>query len=205
MKLSSRDQMIAAGVGIAIVAVAFVFLLIMPQFTQLRGMDAQMAKADSDMQAAKSLLASREEAKAAAAETQAKLTRLDNEIPDAPELAALIIDLQDTANDAGVQWDKLAPGKPGDTGTGFQRISVTFSIEGQWDDIVDYVRRLRELERAVRVLQLDILPLAPTASAASTSTVGAGPEKLQANVSVEVYSLPRNTSTAPGAPGAPAQ
>jgi Tfp pilus assembly protein PilO len=194
MKLSQRDTMIVAGVAILLVAVAFVILAIVPQFRQLGKQDKDMAQADADIASARQLLAARQEAKAQAAQTQAMLTRLENQIPDAPELAALIIDLQDTANDAGVAWDLLQPAKPVVTSGNVQRIELAFSITGRWDDIIDYLRRLNELERAVRILNVD---LSPSTAAASTTTSGtaASAMQLSAHLTIDVYSLARQSTT----------
>ncbi|HEY3317231.1 MAG TPA: type 4a pilus biogenesis protein PilO [Coriobacteriia bacterium] len=201
MKLSSRDQMIVAGVLIAIVAVLFFVFLIMPRFSDLGRLDTEMAKAQADTAQAQQLLATRQAAKAQAAETQARLTRLDNQMPDAPELASLIIDLQDTANDAGVQWNSVSPVRPVDV-AGYQKLGLSFSVEGQWDDVVDYLRRLSELERSVRVLSVDIQPKA-SSSTATTSTADQ-PHDVRAGLALEVYSMPRVTSPGGAAPGAPA-
>ena len=46
MKLSARDQMIAAGILIGIVAVAFIVLLVVPQFGSLSRLDSDMSKAE---------------------------------------------------------------------------------------------------------------------------------------------------------------
>lgn len=203
MKLSSRDQMIVAGVVIALVAVAVVMLAIWPQFQALSKLDQDMQKAQSDVDAAKTLLASRQEAKAQAAETQANLTHLDNEIPDAPELPALIIELQDTANDSGVVWDKLAPSKPPATSPdGYLTMGLTFGVDGQWDDVCDYLRRLSELERGVRILTVDVTPLADTSTETTSSGAPPAVHKVHAQLSIQVYSLPRGASAAV-APGAP--
>jgi Tfp pilus assembly protein PilO len=201
LKLEPKQQLIAAAIGIAIVAGLFAFFLIVPQFRQMSALDAQMQKAEADIVAAQQLLSVRQEAKSAAAETQARLTRLDNQIPDAPELAALIIDLQNTADDAGVAWDKLAPTKPGEEGDGFQKIALNFTVAGRWDDLVEYTRRLAGLERAVRILSVQVTP-EKTGASATTETANQ-PQKLTAQFSIEVYSLPRAGGTTQAAPGAP--
>lgn len=202
-KLSARDQMIVAGVLIALVAVLFIVFAIVPMFGKLSQADADMAKANADIAAAKQTLASRQQAKQQAAQTQAQLTQLENQIPDAPEMAALIIELQDTANDAGVSWVRFQPSKPGSAADGYQKMPLTFTVAGRWDDIVDYLRRMSELERGVRVLSVSVTDPSAAAPATETAGVSTGGRVLNANVSLEVYSVPRATATG-GAPGAPA-
>lgn len=198
-KLSARDQMIVAGVLIGIVAVLFVVFLILPQFGKLSQLDTDMAKAQSDIAAANQLLAARQEAKQQAAQTQAQLTQLENQIPDAPEMAALIIELQDTANDAGVTWEKFQPNKPAPATDGYQKMSLQFTVKGRWDDIVDYMRRLSELERAVRVLNVEVIPDAGSVDTSATAGTG---KKLMATLNLEVYTVPKANGAA-GAPAAP--
>lgn len=202
MKLSTRDQMIIAGVVIGAIAIAFAFFMIVPQFRKLSELDQSMIQAEQQITEAQALLASRQAAKGAAAQTQAELTQLDNTMPDAPELASLIIDLQDTANEAGVEWDKLVPGKPAEPADGYQKMKLDFKVAGRWDDVVDYLRRMSELRRGVRVLTVDVKPGVGTASTATTATADA-PQELDVTVSIEVYSLPRAAAGA-AAPAAPA-
>lgn len=201
MKLTSQQLMIVAGVGIFLVAVLVVVFMIVPQFGALGQLDSQMNEAQSRIASAKQLLATRQAAKANAAKTQATLTRLDNEMPDAPELASLIIDLQNTANDAGVEWDNLTPTKPADV-NGYQKLTVSFRVWGQWDDIVDYLRRLSELERSARVTIVD---LTPREESVTTTTGVQPPPKENLALTLEVYSMPRGAAGAAGgqAPGAP--
>lgn len=194
MKLSSRDMMIAVVAGIVVLAILFVVFAIVPQFSALTSLGQSTQKADADIQAAEALLVSRQQAKQQAVETQAELTRLDNEIPDAPELPALIIDLQDTANDAGVVMDGLMPGKPSDPVNGYQKIALQFNVQGQWDDVVDYLRRLGDLTRGVRVLSADISQPKASVEGTAGAPTQAGEEKV--NLSVETYMLPRNVGGA---------
>ena len=61
-------------------------------------------------------------------------------------MAALIIELQDTANDSGVQWEQFSAEQAGPRRRAATRRSrCTFSVIGRWDDVIDYLRRLSEL------------------------------------------------------------
>jgi Tfp pilus assembly protein PilO len=184
MKLSSRDQMIVAAVVILLVGVAFAFLLIVPQFTALSQAKADSAKADADILAAKQLLAKRQEAKSAAAQTQASLLKIDNEMPDAPEMPAVIIELQDTANDAGVDFDDLKVTRPAPATDGsYSKIGLTFNVAGQWDDVTDYLYKLPALQRGVRVLSVALVPGAPASgSTETTASADDAPQRIHANV-----------------------
>lgn len=202
MKLSIRDQMIVAGGCIAVIVVLFVVFLIVPQFKSLAALEDKMDEVEQQISQAEMLLAQRQAAKGSAAQTQAELTQLDNTMPDAPEQASLIIDLQNTANEAGVDWDKLVPTKPAEPADGYQKMKIDFKVIGRWDDIVDYLRRMSELRRGVRVLSVEMKPYQAQQASTATTMTASDAAKLEVTLSIEVYSLPR--TAAGGAPVAPA-
>lgn len=175
--------MIVAVVLIALAAVAFSFLLIVPQFGTLGQLQQGSDKAETDIASAKSLLARRQEAKVKAAETQAKLMQLDNLMPDSPQLPSLIIMLQEVANDAGLDLRRVAPALPADTGAGYSRIGLDMTLVGTWSDLIDFLRRATELDRGVRVLTVNA---APDGTRAATATVDV-PQQLTVSVKLEAY------------------
>ena len=66
-------------------------------------------------------------------------------------MPSLIIELQDTANDAGLECEKFAPTARPEEPTGTtEKIDVV--VTGTWDDVVDFLPRIQKLERGVRVL-----------------------------------------------------
>jgi Tfp pilus assembly protein PilO len=205
MKLSSRDQFILAGVLIVLVGVAFVMLAIYPRFQDLSQAQTDLAAAQSEIDNAKALLATRQAAKAAAAQTQARLTRLENQIPDAPEMPAVIIELQDTANDAGVTFDKLLTTKPAPTVDGYEKIHLSFEVVGEWDDVIDYVQRVSDLQRAVRILDVSLTPINVVSSTDASPTASEQPIRIRGMFNVEAYMLTREKPTGGSAAPAPAQ
>lgn len=198
MKLSSRDQMILFGVIVAVVAIAFVVLAIVPRFSDLSRLESEKQTAQQQIAEAQALLSRRQQAKAEAASTQAELNKLDNEMPDTPELPSLIISLQDAANGAGIEFDRLTPAKPGAAANGYAKIGMTFDIQGEWTDYIDFLRRLETLDRPIRVLNMNITPYKPPA-------IDGVEQKPQVSVvmRMEAYMLAASTGGAPGVPPAP--
>lgn len=170
MRISSRDKLIISVAVIVVVAAALVFLLVMPRFRAIAETNAQISQAEQDIQMAKSLLARRQSAKQAAAFTEAQILRLQNQVPGAPELPALIIELQDVANVAGLDFVTLTPGPPV-PGEGVTAMPVSMSVTGTWADIIDLLERLQRMTRVVRVVTLSVAPGSTMQSPDSTATV----------------------------------
>jgi len=157
-RLSAQMQMyIAIGV-IVLVTVAFVFLAILPKFQEASAIDDQIAAAETQLQTANALLARRQSIKAQSAVNEVELMRIANQIPDSPQLPAVIIELQDVANAAGVEIPTIAISDIGaapvavDGSTqAYSVLPLTLTYSGQWSEVIDFNRRLNALNRGLRV------------------------------------------------------
>jgi type IV pilus assembly protein PilO len=202
MKISSTAEIIIAVALIALVTMAFVFLLILPQFGALAEQDRQLAQANQDIQSAQNLLAQRQSAKTRAAQTQADLMKLENQIPDDPQLPSLIIELQNIANEAGLDFVKVNPTKPA-VQDGYDTVPVSVVLQGRWADCTDYVRRLQKLDRQVRVLSVNLTPIqSPNISAEATNADADRnpPVDLSATINIEAYSISSVSTTSSAVP-----
>ena len=126
-----------------------------------------------------------------------------NQVPETPDLASLIIELQDTAFDSGVQVVAVTPAQP-EPAVDFQSIPISVQILGTWADTVDYVQALMKLDRGMRVVTFNI----KTTNDASTADVRNSdlpPYAVDSVVGVEAYMISSATATATPAPAAPAQ
>ena len=193
MRISPQVEMIIAIVIIALIALGMVFLLIVPQFGALAEQDQQLSKANQDIQSAQNLLAQRQSAKVRAAQTQTELMKLENQIPDDPQLPALIIELQNAANEAGLDFIKITP----DTVTnadGYNTVPISVVLQGRWADCADYVQRLQKLDRQVRISALKVTPWNPSnpssaVEATNTDVDRNPPLVLQAAIRIEAYTI----------------
>jgi Tfp pilus assembly protein PilO len=152
MKLSYRNKLMLAGAVAVLLAVLVLVLLVLPEFQQLRTYDDQIAAADQQISQAQALLAQRQEIKARSTETEAKRIRLANQMPETPELPSLIIELQDTVNEAGLEFASLTPSEPTQTESGYSEITIAMLVRGTWQDTVDVLQRLPKLTRQVRIV-----------------------------------------------------
>ncbi|PKQ29353.1 MAG: hypothetical protein CVT60_05815 [Actinobacteria bacterium HGW-Actinobacteria-10] len=199
MTLTSTQKLIAAIVGVVVLAALAVFLLIIPQFSAMSRLDQQIVQAEQDIASAKTLLGQRQQIKQRSAETEAQLLKIMNELPETPELPAFIIEIQDAVNESGLDFVSLEPGEVQEPENGYRTISVDITVEGRWQDIVDLLGRLRRIVRQVRIVSLTVAPL--EVSSEETVTANA-PQEVTAQFSLQIYSLATN-SGAPAVPAAP--
>jgi len=205
MKIGPRDQFILTAAGAVLVVVAMIALLIYPSYKKLGELDAQISQAQADVSTAKSLLAQRQAIKDRSAQTDAKWLALANQVPDNPDLPALIIELQDAAFDSGVQLVAVTPGKPASLGT-YASVPMDIEILGTWADTVDYAQRIAKLSRGLRIL---LMSSAVTDNSTQASRQNAElPDYFEdSRFSIEAYMIPAtsttSTTTAVPAPAGP--
>lgn len=192
MKLSSTQKLIIAVLVIVVVVIAAVLLLIVPQITRLSTLSGEIDQANSDYEAASLLLERRQEAKARAAATETELLRLSNEVPEAPELPAFIIDLQNTANESGLDFVRIEPGDPEIVEEeAWTTVPIDVTLEGSWADYVDYLQRIRRLVRQVRIVSFNVIRFEEEVAEDECYDP---PNQVQAIMTLEVYTVSPDSS-----------
>ena len=203
MELTSLQKMIIVASLVVVVAVLVVAFVIMPQFTQLADLQTQKSAAEARASAATAVLNNRRAAKGRAAVTEAELLRVGTQMPDSPQLPSLIIELQDIANAAGVKVTSIAPGQPVLAAGGqYTEIALSTQVTAEWDDLLDYLKRLDHSTRLLRVSNLTVNP--PVASTATTGT--AASTALSVSMTMKAYVIGNNgvvSSTATQTAGTP--
>jgi len=151
-KLSTRNQFIIAAVVLLLVAVLVVMLGIMPAFKKSTSLAAELATADTQLQSTQAILARRESAKSRVAANDVALMDVSNSVPESPDLPGVIIELQDAANSAGVDFVQITPGAPViNAGESFETVPLTVVVHGDWADIIEFLRGVDGLTRGTRV------------------------------------------------------
>ncbi len=199
-RLSAQTQMIVAAVIIVVIAVAAVFLGILPLFNQTSAAQARITELDGQITAANNLVAQRQSAKAQAAQTDIDLIKIANEVPESPELPSLIINLQDTANAAGLEFAQITPQAPtvgvdaGGQPATYSSIQIDVKVEGQWADVIEYVRLLGKYTRGIRVQNVAL-----TGVDATTDK----PRYVEAKITLQVYTMSVIDVSSPAASSVP--
>lgn len=156
-RLTAQMQMYVAIAVVAVLTLAAVFFGILPLLQEAASLDAQIETEQSAVAAAQALVARRQSAKAQSAANEVELMRISNQIPDSPQLPAVIIEVQDVANAAGVELPQLEVGDvvpaaalADGTIPAYSELELTIIIRGDWAEIIDFCRRLNALDRGVR-------------------------------------------------------
>ena len=123
---------------------------------------------------------------------------MSNEFPENPELPSFIIELQDTANEAGVEFRTLTPQEP-EQRTGYSAIALKMDVVGEWADAIDFMQRLNKLTRQVRIFGFTAAPQAEAEPTAETV------QKVQLGFDLEVYTLAPPASAVTTTPVQPGQ
>lgn len=201
MKLTSSQKLIFAIVAVVVIAALAVFLLVVPQISAMGRLDSEIEQADSDLAAAQTLLDRRQESKSRSAETESRLLRLLNELPESPEMPGLIIELQDAVNESGLEFVSITPQEP-EAQEGYSAVLLEMQLTGRWEDYVDLLQRLRRLTRQVRIVGFEVNRLVEEDAADTTSTVE--PENLVTGIiNIEVYTLAEPQAASSGSVPAP--
>ncbi len=193
--MSPRNRLILTIAAAVVIVLLLAGFLIYPQLGKLDDLDQQIAQTQAEIDQARALLEQRQAIKDQASATEAALLRMSNEFPENPEIPSLIIDLQDTANEAGVEFRTLTPTEP-ELKTGYASINIKMDCVGEWADAIDFIQRLGKLTRQVRVIGFTATPVAAT-TAEETA------QKVQLAFELEVYTLA--PAAAAGATTPPAQ
>jgi len=189
MKIGPRERLILIIAGGAVIVIALVLLLVLPQYQKLGALDEQIQSATQEVSSAKTLLAQREQIKDRAAETDAKWLRLANMVPESPDLPSLIIEIQDLAFDTGVQLQSLQPSDL-KAGANYQAIPISFNVVGTWSDTVDFLQGLMKLERGIRIVSFSST-VSPTISNANPTLPN---YSVTTVVQIEAYMIPPTAS-----------
>lgn len=200
-RLSAQTQMIVAAVLVVLVVVGALFFGILPEFDKAKQMDTQIQELDGQISTAKLLVSRRQSAKAQAAQTEVDLIKIANQVPESPELPTLIMNLQDTANAAGLEFVQITPQTPAPVvdqegqPAGYTSIAIDVKVRGQWADMIDYVSRLSKYTRGVRVL---------TAGFTSVAGTDTSERYVEGKISLVVYTMSVINVSTPAVPSAPA-
>jgi type IV pilus assembly protein PilO len=196
MKLTSKQKMLAVIALIVVVILAAVLLVVVPKLAQL---DADMQAAADQVAQTQTLVAQLEQAKSNASLTQAELLALANQMPENPELPSVLIELQDVSNSAGVRFERITPGEAvGDPTGRFKEIALSVEVSGKWADVLDYVRRINSMTRAIRMTDVALAPIAP-----SVETTEVVEPDVRGTLSMRAYVMIPPVAPAAGPPAAP--
>ena len=137
-----QSAQIAITVGaFLLIAIAGYFVAVKPQKSKAASLSAQIAAKDSQISDAQALLA---KAKNAQKVRVADLFRLTKAMPDQPDEAGIVLELNAVARESGITFDSITP--QGSTAlSGYQVVPINVVFDGNYFQLTDFLFRLRSL------------------------------------------------------------
>ena len=156
--MNRRGFLIAIGASLALLGLWFVFLW-GPQGGRLTDAQARGDAAETRNRELELRVDRLEAAQDGAPARMAELAALRRAVPDEPELAQFILDANQAASEAGVDFLSISPGVPAPGVSGLPPvISLSITVTGPYFSVLDYLERIGDLPRIVVIDALNLQP-----------------------------------------------
>lgn len=187
--MNQRARLILAIVGAVLLCLAVYFLLVRTRQGELNTVNESIAAEQARTTALQVELARLRDLQKQAPELQAQLDRFRALVPGNHEIPNLIYLIDEAADESGVDFATITPElpKPPLEAAPLAEVRMTIGGEGGYFAIQDFIRRLYNLDRALRIDNLTM-----------SSTEGA----TAADTTIQLTATARVFFDLPGAPGA---
>ncbi|HEY7876068.1 MAG TPA: type 4a pilus biogenesis protein PilO [Actinomycetota bacterium] len=155
--------MIIAIAGGIVVCLLFYVLAIRPRQSELKEVEAQVGTETAKTASLQSQLDQLEALQRQAPELQADLADIRDLVPEDDQVPNFIFQVQESANAAGVDFVEITPElprTPPETAT-LAQVRATLGAQGGYFAVQDFIRRLYDLDRALRIDGLSMAQISP--------------------------------------------
>ncbi|MPZ92157.1 MAG: type 4a pilus biogenesis protein PilO [Actinobacteria bacterium] len=151
--MKEHKKIILSSVGVVLVMALMFFFLISPRKGQLAEAREQVDAAEAETVVLETELTRLEGLQAQAPQLQAALDEIRDMVPDEDRVSSFVFQLQQEANKAGLEFVSITPQlpKPPPEGAPLAEVKIDIGARGTYFTIQDFIRRVTELDRAVRV------------------------------------------------------
>jgi Tfp pilus assembly protein PilO len=226
--MTRTNKILATLVAVGLAAFGFYYLALAPQREEAARLESEITKKTAEFAAAKTQLASYEQAKASYKRNYATLARLGKALPADDDVGSLLVQLEDAADRSGVDFEKIelssgiggaAGGQPAEdkpSGGGLapapgavpvangvlSAMPFSFAFTGSYFELSAFLARL---ERFVTMnnRQLEATGRLLRLESVAVTPAPAGFPRMQAQISATTYLVPPVEAVA-GAPTPPA-
>jgi Tfp pilus assembly protein PilO len=150
-------RFVALGIlGALLLAVAWWFFFIQPRQHRIAEEEENLRDAQRVYDEKVIELALLQEIDERGVELQAEIAKLESLIPETPDLAALIDEIDEIATVSGVDVQSMSPAVPTQiTESELRRITITLTIDADYYSIVDFLSRIIDTEDTERLIRVD--------------------------------------------------
>ena len=208
MNRDERNILILGILVLIALAVAYYFLLFSPLRQEyLQRYDERVQK-EQQLAGLEQSVAELENARRNAPEIERQNLEYSKRIPEQEEIPTLVVQIEQVAEGAGVTQLLITAEDPAPPpgGGDFSVIPITTSFEGTYENMTDFLLRVRNLSRLVTINELTYQEVEAAAGGETTTTDTTSEEDLlTVEVVAETYVQPAGggvpTTAAPAAPG----
>ena len=144
--MSRRVRLMLIGLGLVVVAALVFFLVLNPMRDEIDELRSQIESEKVRIQKAQQEIDMGEYTKAEGRRNQARLLELAKMIPPGDELPSLILQIQDLADKAGIDWLRISPGSRVGGGTDtYEILPLNLEFSGTYFDIADFIYRAEQM------------------------------------------------------------
>ncbi|MHB0914269.1 MAG: type IV pilus inner membrane component PilO [Thermoleophilia bacterium] len=147
MNIRKRDLAILAAIGLIALIALWYFFLISPKRSEISAVneETRVEKETYDRNTAR--LKKLDQERIAAQESRGELLKLDKLIPGDEQIPSLIVELQKSANDAGIDFVRIEPDMAVTAADGTAVIPIQMKFEGRFFDVNEFLYRVENYAR----------------------------------------------------------
>ena len=208
MDQNDRNILILGILILVVLAIAYYFLLFSPlRQDYLAKYDARTRR-EAQKQQLEQTAAQLENIRRNADDIERQILELSKRIPEQAEIPTLVVQIEEVARAADVTQLRIEPGDPQAPpgGGDFSRIPITMSFEGTYEQLQDFLLRVRNLARLVTINEVNYEPVEERGGGETTVSRNVE-DLLTVELVAEVYVQPAaggDTTGAAAPPPAPA-
>jgi type IV pilus assembly protein PilO len=202
---SDRNILILGILILVVLAIAYYFLLFSPLRQDYLAKYDERTRREAQKQQLEQTTAQLENIRRNSDDIERQILELSKRIPEQAEIPTLVVQIEEVAQAADVTQLTIEPGDPqAPTGGGdFSRIPITMSFEGTYEQLQDFLLRVRNLARLVTINEVNYEPV--EARRGGETTVSRDVEDLlTVEIVAEVYVQPAAGGDTGGAAPPPA-
>jgi Tfp pilus assembly protein PilO len=161
--MSSKIRMLLIALAVVVIAVLAWFFLLDPLRGDIAAVDAQIEQEQARLSEAQIKLAQAEATREEGRRNQARLLELAKMMPTSEEVPSLLLQIQDLADQSGIEFVAITPGDPQESESADYRVlPLDLEFNGTFFDVSDFIYRVEQMASgpgrllAIKDLQLDL-------------------------------------------------
>ena len=204
MDQNDRNILILGILILVVLAIAYYFLLFSPLRQDYLAKYDERTRREAQKQQLEQTSAQLENIRRNSDDIERQILELSKRIPEQAEIPTLVVQIEEVARAADVTQLRIEPGDPEAPpgGGDFSRIPITMSFEGTYEQLQDFLLRVRNLARLVTINEVNYEPVEERGGGETTVSRDVE-DLLTVEIVAEVYVQPAAGGDTTGGGAAP--